>query len=43
MEKRGINNSYLTVDLGDAAKITIQQKNALGHTQPNKNGKQYRI
>jgi len=43
MEKRGINNSYLTVDLADAAKITIQQKNAMGRTQQNKNGKQYRI
>jgi cell division protein FtsQ len=43
MEKRGINNSSLNVDLGDAAKITIQQKNALGRTQQNKNGKQYRI
>jgi cell division protein FtsQ len=43
MEKRGINSNYLTVDLADAAKITIQQKNALGRTQPNNNGKQYRI
>jgi cell division protein FtsQ len=43
MEKRGINNNYLTVDLADAAKITIQQKNVLGRTQPSKNGKQYRI
>ena len=43
MEKRGISNSYLTVDLADAEKITIQQKNAMGRTQPNKNGKQYRI
>jgi len=43
MEKRGINNNYLTVDLADAEKITISQKNALGRTQSNKNGKQYRI
>jgi cell division protein FtsQ len=43
MEKRGINNNHLTVDLVDATKITIQQKNALGRTQPDKNGKQYRI
>lgn len=43
MEKRGVNNTYLTVDLADAAKITIQQKNALGRNQFNKNGKQYRI
>ncbi len=43
MEKRGINNNYLTIDLADAAKITIQQKNALGRTQSNKNGKHYRI
>lgn len=42
-EKRGINNSSLTVDLADAAKITISQKNAMGRTQPNKSGKQYRI
>ena len=42
-EKRGINNSSLTVDLADAAKITISQKNVLGRTQSNKNGKQYRI
>ena len=43
MEKRGINNSSLTVDLADAAKITISQKKVLGRTQSNKNGKQYRI
>jgi cell division protein FtsQ len=43
MEKRGINNSHLTVDLADEAKITIQQKNVLSHTQPTKNGRQYRI
>jgi cell division protein FtsQ len=43
MEKRGINNSHLTVDLADEAKITIQQKNVLSHTQPGKNGRQYRI
>jgi cell division protein FtsQ len=43
MEKRGINSSSLTVDLADAAKITISQKNVLGRTQSNKNGKQYRI
>ncbi len=43
MEKRGINNNYLTVDLADAAKITIQQRNAMSRTQPDKNGKQYRI
>lgn len=42
-EKRGINNNYLNVDLADAEKITISQKNALGRTQSNKNGKQYRI
>jgi len=42
-EKRGINNSSLTVDLADAAKITLSQKNVLGRTQSNKNGKQYRI
>jgi len=42
-EKRGINSIYLNVDLADAAKITISQNNALGRTQPNKNGKQYRI
>ena len=43
MEKRGISNNYLTVDLADAAKITIQQRNAMSRTQPDKNGKQYRI
>ena len=42
-EKRGISSIYLIVDLADAAKITISQNNALGRTQPNKNGKQYRI
>ncbi|MEI6608795.1 MAG: FtsQ-type POTRA domain-containing protein [Deltaproteobacteria bacterium] len=42
-EKRGINSIYLNVDLADAAKITISQNNALGRTQPNKNGKQYMI
>ncbi len=43
MEKRGINSNYLTVDLADAAKITIQQKSALGRTQSHKSGKQYRL
>jgi cell division protein FtsQ len=43
MEKRGVNSNYLTVDLADAAKITIQQKSASGRTQHDKNGKQYRI
>jgi len=42
-EKRGINNNYLNVDLADAEKITIQQKNAQDRTQPGKNGKQYSI
>lgn len=42
-EKRGISNSYLNVDLADAEKITIQQKNAQDRTRPDKNGKQYRI
>jgi len=42
-EKRGIGNNYLNVDLADAEKITIQQKNAQDRTQPDKNGKQYRI
>ena len=42
-EKRGISNNYLNVDLADVEKITIQQKNAQDRTQPDKNGKQYRI
>jgi len=42
-EKRGINSNYLNVDLADVEKITIQQKNAQDRTQPDKNGKQYRI
>ena len=42
-EKRGISNNYLNVDLADAEKITIQQKSAQDRTQPDKNGKQYRI
>jgi len=42
-EKRGISSNSLTVDLADAEKITISQKNVLGRTQSNKNGRQYRI
>ena len=42
-EKRGISNNYLNVDLADVEKITIQQKNAQNRTQPDKNGKQYKI
>jgi hypothetical protein len=42
-EKRGANNNYLNVDLADEEKITVLQKNAQNPTQPDKNGKQYRI
>ena len=42
-ERSGISNNSLNVDLADAEKITIQQKSAQDRTQPDKNGKQYRI
>jgi cell division protein FtsQ len=43
MEKRGIKKSYMTVDLVDAEKITIQQKDIAGRSQQNINGKQFKI
>jgi len=43
MEKRGIKKSYMTVDLVDAEKITIQQKDITGRSQQNINGKQFKI
>jgi cell division protein FtsQ len=42
MEKRGLKNGYLYIDLCDAAKITVQRKDALGRSEPLKKGKKYR-
>jgi len=42
LEKRGLKTGYISVDLCDASKVTIQRKNALGRTEPEKKGKQYR-
>lgn len=42
MEKRGMRNGYIFVDMCDATKITIQHRNASGRIEPAKNGKQYR-
>jgi len=42
LEKRGLKTGYISVDLCDAEKVTIQRKNAIGRTEPGKKGKQYR-
>jgi cell division protein FtsQ len=42
MEKRGLKNGYLSFDLCDAAKITVQRKDVRGRTEPLKKGKKYR-
>lgn len=42
VEKRGMRNGYIFVDICDITKITIQHKNASGRTEPAKKGKEYR-
>lgn len=43
LEKRGMKNGHLFVDLADVSKVTVQHKDALGKAQEQKKGPQYRI
>ncbi|KQC09444.1 MAG: hypothetical protein APR62_02430 [Smithella sp. SDB] len=43
LEKRGMKNGYLCIDLSDESKVTVQRKNAPGHMEQNVNGQQYLI
>jgi len=43
LEKRGMKNGHLFVDLADISKVTVQRKDALGKGQEQKKGPQYRI
>lgn len=43
LEKRGMKNRYLCIDLCDESKITVQRRNAQGRMDTGKKGKQYRI
>jgi cell division protein FtsQ len=43
LEKRGMKNGHLFVDLADISKVTVQHKEALGKVQEEKKGPQYRI
>ena len=43
LEKRGMKNGRLFVDLADVSKVTVQRKDALGKAQEQKKGPQYRI
>ncbi|MBP7342067.1 MAG: FtsQ-type POTRA domain-containing protein [Smithellaceae bacterium] len=43
LEKRGMKDGRLFVDLTDVAKVTVQRKDALGKAQNEKSGPQYRI
>ncbi|MHB8137301.1 MAG: cell division protein FtsQ/DivIB [Smithellaceae bacterium] len=43
LEKRGMKNGHLFVDLADISKVTVQRKDALGKAQEQKKGPQYRI
>jgi cell division protein FtsQ len=43
LEKRGMKNGHLFVDLADISKVTVQHKEALGKAQEQKKGPQYRI
>ena len=42
LEKRGLKNGYLCIDLCDATKITVSHKDALGKAEMLKKGKKYR-
>jgi cell division protein FtsQ len=42
LEKRGLKNGYLCIDLCDATKITVSRKDALGKSEMLKKGKKYR-
>lgn len=43
LEKRGMKNGHLFVDLADIAKVTVQRKDALGKAQEQKAGPQYKL
>lgn len=43
MEKRGVKNGYLCIDLSDESKVTIQRKNAPGRIEQSVKGQQYLI
>ena len=43
LEKRGMKNGRLFVDLADISKVTVQRKDAPGKAQEQKKGPQYRI
>ena len=43
LEKRGLRKGYICADLYDVTKITINRKNTLGPTEPEKKSKQCRI
>ena len=43
LEKRGMKNGHLFVDLADVSKVTVQHKDVLGKAQEQKKGPQYRI
>ena len=43
LEKRGMKNGHLFVDLADVSKVTVQRKDTLGKSQEQKKGPQYRI
>lgn len=43
MEKRGMKNGYLCIDLSDESKVTVQRKNAPGRIEQSIKGQQYLI
>ncbi len=43
LEKRGMKNGRLFVDLADISKVTVQRKDEPGKAQEQKKGPQYRI
>ncbi|KAF0158740.1 MAG: cell division protein FtsQ [Syntrophaceae bacterium] len=43
LEKRGMKNGHLFVDLADVSKVTVQRKDILEKSQEQKKGPQYRL
>jgi cell division protein FtsQ len=43
MDKRGMKNGYLCIDLSDESKVTVQRKNAPGRIEQSVKGQQYLI
>jgi cell division protein FtsQ len=43
LEKRGMKNGYLCIDLSDESKVTVQRKNAPGRIEQSNKGQQYLI